>query len=159
MRAPRLIQLMASNSVVMSEELIKKIRELDKCKDLLLRVPDSEQRQYAVGIYSDLTKWLADEREAVIEEHYVELGIHRSGQGVPLSQMFWAVSTARESLSEYVQQECLHEDPVEFVGGVMMLRSLNTFFDRVLYFAILGYERASHDNSVAMSFLSQRRSA
>jgi len=37
----------------------------------------------------------------------------------------------------------LIEEPVEFWGGVMLLRSLNQFFDRALYMARLGYEMAS----------------
>jgi hypothetical protein len=41
-----------------------------------------------------------------------------------------------------VQQECLLEEPVEFLGGVVLLRSLNQFFDRALYFALVGYQKA-----------------
>ena len=48
----------------------------------------------------------------------------------------------REYLWEYIQQECLIEEPVEFWGGVMLLRSLNQFFDRALYLALLGYQMA-----------------
>jgi hypothetical protein len=36
----------------------------------------------------------------------------------------------------------LLEEPVEFWGGVMLLRSLNQFFDRALYFTLLGYVKA-----------------
>jgi hypothetical protein len=104
-------------------------------------------------------EWLADETDSVLEHHYVGLGVRRAGQGVPLSQMFRAVTIAREHLWDYAQQECFHEEPVEFLGGVALLRSLNSFFDQVLYFALTGYEKASGDESAAFSFLSSRRSA
>ena len=42
----------------------------------------------------------------------------------------------------YMQKECLLEEPVEFWGGVQLLRSLNQFFDRALYFASIGYQEA-----------------
>ena len=104
-------------------------------------------------------EWLADETDSILQHHYVALGARRAGQGVPLSQMFWAISIAREYLWDYAQQECFHEEPVEFLGGVSILRLLNTFFDQVLYFALTGYEKVSGDESAALSFLSSRRPA
>jgi hypothetical protein len=159
MRALKLIQMMQSNSVTMSEELVQKIRSSEKCRDLLLRVPESDQKQYAHEIYRNLTEWLSGETDSIIEQRYFDLGAHRAGQGVPLSQIFWAVSISREHLWEYTQQECLHEEPVEFWGGVMLLRSLNRFFDNVLYFALTGYEKAGADEAAAFSSLASRRSA
>ena len=159
MRALKLVQLMKTNSAVMSDELVRKIRASGKCEQLLLKVPESEQRQDASQIYQALMEWLADETDSILENHYVALGARRAGQGVPLSQMFWAISIAREYLWDYAQQECFHEEPVEFLGGVSILRSLNTFFDQVLYFALTGYEKVSGDESAALSFLSSRRSA
>ena len=159
MRALKLIQLMKLNSAVMSDELVRKIRASGKCNHLLLKVPESEQRQDASQIYQALTEWLVDEKDSILAHHYVALGIRRAEQGVPLSQMFWAISIAREHLWDYAQQECFHEEPVEFLGGVTLLRSLNSFFDQVLYSALIGYEKASVDESAAFSFLSSRRSA
>ena len=49
---------------------------------------------------------------------------------------------AREYLWEYMQQERLLEEPVEFWGGATLLHSLNQFFDRALYFTLLGYQKA-----------------
>ena len=159
MRALKLSQVMQSNSVVMSEALIRKIRTSGNCRELLRRVAESEERQYAQEIYRNLADWLANETDSILEQHYVDLGSRRAIQGVPMSQLFWAVSIAREHLWEYMQQECFHEEPVEFWGGVMLLRSLNRFFDHVLYFTLTGYEKASEEQSAAMSFLSQGRSA
>ncbi|HXJ86635.1 MAG TPA: hypothetical protein VMS18_07455 [Candidatus Binatia bacterium] len=159
MRSAKLVQLMKSNSVTMSEELVAKIRSSGKCADLLLRVPESEQKQYALGIFLDLTKWLANETDSILEGHYVGLGLHRASQGVPVSQVFSAAAVAREYLWDYTQQECLHEEPVEFWGGVMLLRSLDTFFDRVLYFTLCGYEKAGGGESAVLSSFSQRRPA
>ena len=142
MRALKLVQHMKANADPMSEELIQKIRSSDRCSELLSRVPAEEQKRYALEIYRDLTDWLAQEIDSPLECRYVDLGIQRAHQGVPLSQVFWAVCIARDYLWEYVQQECLLEDPVEFWGGVMLLRSLNRFFDRALYFTLVGYQKA-----------------
>jgi len=34
------------------------------------------------------------------------------------------------------------DEPVEFWGGMMMLRSLDRFFDRFFYFTLVGYQKA-----------------
>ena len=149
MRALKLVQYMKANGDRISEELINRIRSSDRCGELLSRVPAEEQKRYAVEIYRDLTDWLAVEIDSLVEGRYVNLGIQRAHQGVPLSQVFWAVCIARDYLWEYMQQECLLEDPVEFWGGVMLLRSLNQFFDCALYFTLFGYQRAGKGEFVA----------
>jgi hypothetical protein len=159
MRALKLVELMKSNSSIMSAELVKKIRSSSRCGELSRRVPESEQQQYAFEIYRDLMEWLTNETDAILEKSYVELGNRRAAQAVPHFQMFWAVCIAREHLWDYVQQECLHEEPVEFWGGVMLLRALDSFFDRVFYWVLVGYEKTGENESAAWSFLARRRSA
>ena len=161
MRALKLIQLMQANAVLMSEALVLKIRASRRCRELLLRVPEKEQRQYASEIYRDLTAWLANESDlcSIVEKRYAHLGAQRANQAVPLSQILWAVSIAREHLWEYAQQECFHEEPIEFMGGVVLLRTLNRFFDEVLYFAINGYEKAAQNELAGVASSVSRRSA
>jgi len=159
MRAPKLVQLMKTKSAEISEKLIEKIRASEKCADLFLRVPESEHKQYALETFEDLIQWLGDEKDSIIEQRYVDLGFRRAGQGVPLCQLSWAMAIARDCLWDYTQHECLLEEPVEFWGGLTLLRSLNSFFDRTLYFVLVGYEKAEKDKSAALSFLAEKRSA
>jgi hypothetical protein len=56
--------------------------------------------------------------------------------------MYWAVCIAHDHLWEYIQEECLIDEPVEFWGGVMLLRSLTRFFERATYYTLVGYEEA-----------------
>ena len=146
MRAPKLVQHMKNNADSMSERLIEKIRNSEQCSEFLLKVPAEDQKRQALEIYIDLTDWLALEGDLNIEQRYAALGVRRANQGVSFSHLFWAVCIAREYLWEYMQQECLLEEPVEFWGGIMLLRSLNRFFDRALYFTLVGYQRAANTN-------------
>jgi hypothetical protein len=143
MRAPKLIQHLKDDADGMSERLLEKIVSPRKCSELLLRVPAEEHKRYAVDVYHNLMMWLIAENDSSLEPHCVGLGKLRAQQGVPFSHLFWAVCITREYLWEYIQQECLIEEPVEFWGGVMLLRSLNQFFDRALYLVLLGYQMAS----------------
>jgi len=159
MQALKLLQLMKANSAVMSEQLVNTIRESGKCRELLEKVPEAEQRQYVAEIFRDLTEWLSYESDGIIEQHYVSIGVRRRNQQVPISDVFWAVSTAREYLWNYTQQQCLHDDKTDFLGGVTLLQSLNRFFDRTFYFALTGYQKAQQADSEALSVHSERRSA
>jgi hypothetical protein len=149
MRALKLTQHMKGNAERMSKEVLRKIRGSERCSQLLLSVPAEEQERSNLGVYRDLTAWLGTESDATIEERYVSLGMRRAQQGVPFSNLYWAICIAHEHLWSYIQQECLLDEPVEFWGGVNLLRSLTQFFDRALYFALLGYEKVAGGNLTA----------
>jgi len=153
MRAPKLIHYMKRNAAALSETVLQKIRNSERCSELLGKVSEEEQKRSTMQTYSDLTDWLLSDASSSIEERYCALGTRRAEQGVPFKDLFWAVCIAHEHLWEYMQQECLLERPVEFWGGVMLLRSMTQFFDRALYFALIGYQRAgkSESASVAMA--------
>jgi hypothetical protein len=141
MRALKLVQHMQTNADRMSEAVIQKMRGSDRCSELFLKVPAEDQARSTGTIYRDLIDWLATEADSTIEDRYIALGMCRAEQGVPFSHLYWAVTIAHEYLWEYMQQECLLDEPVEFWGGVMLLRSLTRFFDRALYFALIGYQK------------------
>ena len=157
MRALKLIQHMKANADRMSEEVMRKIRSSERCNQLLLALPAEEQKQSTLNVYRDLTAWLGTESDATIEQRYIALGMQRAQQGIPFSNLYWAICIAHEHLWGYMQQECLLEEPVEFWGGVILLRSLTQFFDRTLYFALVGYEKvAAGELSASATRLAQR---
>lgn len=150
MRAAKLVKHMTDNADRMSEGLIQKIRGSDRCRELLLKMSEEEHKRYGLEVYRDLTEWLAGEDDSIIQNRFVDLGMQRAQRGVPFAHLFWAVCIAREHLWEYIQQECLLEEPVEFWGGVTLLRSLNQFFDRALYFTLLGYLKAAKNEATGL---------
>ena len=157
MRALKLIEHMKGNAERMSEEVIQKIRNSERCSQLVLAVPAEQQKRSILEIYRDLTAWLGTESDKTIEQRYKSLGMLRAQQGVPFSNLYWAICIAHEHLWGYMQQECLLDEPVEFWGGVILLRSLTQFFDRALYFALLGYEKvAGGDLTASAARLAQR---
>jgi hypothetical protein len=139
---------MKGNAERMSEEVLRKIRNSERCRQLLT-VPAEDQERSTLGIYRDLTAWLGTESDVTIEQRYVSLGMLRAQQGVPFSNLYWAICIAHEHLWAYIQQECLLDEPVEFWGGVNLLRSLTQFFNRALYFALLGYEKVARGDLTA----------
>lgn len=158
MRAPKLVQHMTANATGMSRGLLQRIKISEPCSQLAAKVPDPEQQEYALQIYRDLTNWLSGTPDPNLEDRYINLGIRRASQGVPLRCIFSALCISRDYLWEYIQRECLVEEPVEFWGGALLLHSQNRFFDRIFHSALLGYEQAAEGQATADG-LGKRRSA
>src|SRR5256885_1456334 len=66
-------------------------------------------------------------------------------QGVPLSQLMEAIMLTREHLWEYLKHEANLDKPAEVFGELEMMELLEQFFDKALYFAAVGYEKAAHE--------------
>ncbi len=132
MFARKFIEHVDTHADQLCEEFMQKIKRSDRCMGLLHRVPLEEQKQSTREIYRNLTDWLLNNTESVTEERYVSLGMRRARQGVPFSELFWAVCAAREYFWEYMERETL-------------LDELDRFFDRALDFIIIGYQSAGQE--------------
>ncbi len=68
--------------------------------------------------------------------------MRRASQRVPLSELIWVIVLTKENLWEFVKKESVLERPVEVFGELEMLRLLEQFFDRAIYYSSAGYEMA-----------------
>ena len=142
MFALRLVRLIEDHADQLSEGLMSKLKASEACHDLLLSVPANELRDRAFEIYRNVTEWLLARTELEVEKRYIGLGERRARQGVPYSQMLYAIHTTKEHLWEFLRQEDLLE-AADLIGEMDLLYSLGRFFDRSAYFLSLGYERAN----------------
>ena len=140
MYALRLIQLIENRAEHLSEGLMHRLKGNDRCIELLRRVPPDELRRRSHEIYHDLSDWLQHTTDSEIAERYTRLGMKRARQGVPYADLFWAISTTKEYLWEFMLAEGLFTVPIDLFGEIDLLHSMDRFFDRILYFAAIGYE-------------------
>jgi hypothetical protein len=140
MFAIRLINLVESQADRLAEGVLREIENSNECRELVRRVPAEELKRRAYEIYRNLNDWLLTKTESEIEERYVGLGMRRARQGVPFSAFLWAISTTKEYLWKFLEQEGLLEKPLELFGELHLAHSMERFFDRLLYSASLGYE-------------------
>ncbi len=147
MFAVRLVHLIETHADKLSEALMQKLKNSDECCELLSQVPAHELKHRSHEIYSHLSEWLLSKTLADVEERYVGLGARRARQRVPFSQVMFAVHTTKQVLWDYLLLEGLLE-PEDLIGEMELVRFLGMFFDRVLYYAAVGYEQAgSHEMS------------
>ena len=76
-------------------------------------------------------------------KRYLEIGAKRARQGVPLSQLIWAIILTKKNLWDFVQREAVLDRPAEISGELEVEELLDQFFDRAIYYAAVGYERSS----------------
>jgi hypothetical protein len=141
MLAYRLLRLIETHSEQLAGGLLKKLELCDKCKEFT-QVPQEEFKQRVGEIYRNLGEWLLGKGELEIERRYREIGQRRAMQGVPLSQLVWAIALTKENLIEFLQRESLELKPLEMMGELEVMQLLEQFFDRATYYAAIGHEQA-----------------
>ena len=77
-----------------------------------------------------------------LEQRYEKIGARRAKQEVPFSQVAWAIVLTKENLWEFLKLHSEMDRPMEAFGELEMLQMLDLFFDRAIYFAAVGYEKA-----------------
>ncbi|HWR35250.1 MAG TPA: hypothetical protein VN622_05195 [Clostridia bacterium] len=145
--AYRLVRLIEVHSEGLARTLRQKLDTSDRCPDYR-NVPPEELTHIVYEMYRNLGEWLLGKTEADIEVRYTAIGARRAEQNVPLSQVLWTIALVKENLWEYLKKESLVERPSEVFGELEMLQLLESFFDRAVFYAAIGYERAraAHPN-------------
>jgi len=139
--AYRLVKLIESHSDGLARSLHKRYIEDPRCS-AYANVPETELTQRVYEVYRHLGEWLIGKTEADVEERYLEIGAKRAEQGVPVSQVVWMICLVRENLWDYLQKHADLERPAEVFGEVELQEMLDQFFNRAVYYAALGHERA-----------------
>jgi hypothetical protein len=139
--AYRLVKLIETHSDGLACSLHERYQNDPKCS-AYSNVPEFELRSKVYEVYRHLGEWLLGKTEADVEGRYLAIGIERAEQGVPASQVVWMICLVRENLWDYLQKHAELEKPAEIFGEIELLEMLDQFFNRAIYYATLGHERA-----------------
>lgn len=141
MIAPRLVRLIENHSDTLVSGLMDRLQRCPRLADYN-KVPDDEIKHRVHEIYRHLGDWLLSRPESDVERWYTAIGARRAAQGVPLSQLVCAIMVTKENLWDFLKHEAIDERPVDLFQELELFRMVDQFFDRAVYFASLGYERA-----------------
>jgi hypothetical protein len=139
MIALRLVRLIEAHSDQLAESLLDKLEQSSRAADLR-NVPEAELRERIHEVYRNLSDWLLTKTDSDVERVYTQLGRRRAGQHIALSAVCWALMMTQENLWNFLEIEGIRERPLEILGGFELLRLLDQFFDRAVYYTTLGYE-------------------
>jgi hypothetical protein len=138
----RLVKLIETHSDELTAGLVEKLRTDPKTCHYGAE-PTQEFKEKVAEIYQHLGEWLLGRTEGDIERRYVEIGHRRREQGVDLSQLICAINLVKAHLLQFLKTENIVQKPVELLGEMEVLQLLEQFFDRAIYYAAVGYERAA----------------
>jgi len=141
MLAYKLVRLIENNSESLAASLLAKV-QASELTPSYRNVPPEDLKERVYEVYRHLGEWLLGQSSFSLEQRYEEIGARRVHQGVPISELIWVIILTKENLWEFLQKESLPERPVEAFGELEMLQLLDPFFDRAIYYASVGYERA-----------------
>jgi hypothetical protein len=93
-------------------------------------------------VYRNLGDWLGHVAEEGIEAAYCELGQTRQAEGIPLSEVIYALLLTKYHLREHIRSRGLVDSAVELYQEQELQRLVGRFFDRAIYHTVRGYEHA-----------------
>src|SRR5215471_20713804 len=143
----RLVRVIETHSNELASALLNRVRSSEATPDYYL-VPDEDLRERVYEIYRHLGDWLITRDKFEVEERYEKIGARRAQQNVPFSQVAWAIVLTKDNLWEFLKLHSEMARPVEVFGELEMLQLLDLFFDRAVYFAAIGYEKARTEMQV-----------
>jgi hypothetical protein len=136
----RLVRLIEKHSKDIAEGLMAKLRTSERTRGYR-NIREDELRDALVLLYAHLEEWLLNKTESDVERYFRDVGARRAEQGIPSSQMAWALMMSKEQLWAFVYWESGADKAVELYGELEFLETLDRFFDRAVYYALTGYEQ------------------
>jgi hypothetical protein len=137
----RLVSLIERNADELTMDWLRDIR--DNPNTPTYRGYDENQLyDRAFRVYSHLGKWIS--RETTKEEiarHYQALGAERRKEGFALSEVIQAIICTRRHLWLKILAEGLIDNVLELNQAMELNNRVVLFFDRAIYYTILGYEK------------------
>lgn len=143
----RLVRLIETHSRELVASLLDRVHNSQATPAYEL-VPDEDLRERVYEIYTHLTEWLMAKDELDLEQRYLRIGARRAKQGVPFSQLAWAIVLTKDNLWSFLKRQSEMDRPVEALGELELLQLLDNFFDRAIYYAAIGYENSQREMEI-----------
>ncbi|MGB0013337.1 MAG: hypothetical protein WBQ03_17130 [Candidatus Sulfotelmatobacter sp.] len=143
----RLVRLIESHSEELALGLTQQVRDSERTSDFK-EIPRDELRLAAAEVYRNLEEWLLQKKEEDIGKRFRTIAARRASQGVRLYQLVWVLVISRNHLWHFLQQESFVDNIFELFGELEVQQMLNQFFDRAIYYSILGYEEEVKQDNV-----------
>lgn len=137
----KLVRLIERHSETLSHGLAERINRSERTSEFRRLAPE-DVHLAATDVYRNLGEWLLQKTEADIARHFKEIAVRRAQQGISLHQLVWALTLTRENLWHFLRQEGFADTVVELHGELELHQLLDQFFDRAVYYAILGHEQS-----------------
>jgi len=153
MVAERLVELIEIQAGRLAEDVARDLMTNPRTTGFA-RVNRQELEERLFNLLHHLGNWISDRRSENVQVEFADWGRRRFNQGIPISQIVFAIVILKQHLRRYVREHGLVEASFPRVDGdyvlpmhLHSLQDLNTqiglFFDEALYHLAVGYERVT----------------
>jgi hypothetical protein len=102
--------------------------------------PEKEVYDRTYAVYSQLGRWISYKLDSEeMKNHWIALGQKRQQEGFTLPEIFLSLCLERKQVWHKIQSEGLLDNALDLYQALELYDRLVTFFDRALYYAIIGY--------------------
>lgn len=154
----KLVRLIESHSERLSRELAEQFHASERTPGFREISRDDLQRR-ALEVYRHLGEWLLQKTETEIANRFKAIAAHRAAEGIRVHEYAWALMLTRDHLWHFLRQQAYADNIFELYGELEVLQLLNRFFDRAVYYAILGYEHSAQPTSPKDDWARARQAA
>jgi len=140
MLSVRLVHMIEDHAEELTRALIQDLQSNPRTA-AYHRLSHADLQHRVYDVYRNLGHWLGHETDKAIEATYSELGKKRATEGIPLSEVVYALTLAKYHLRDYIRSAGLMDSAVELYQEQELHRLVGHFFDRAIYYNVKGYER------------------
>ena len=140
MISERLINQIEDCADLLTNDLVKILKTDPRCpayrglaSERLIELKDD--------LYRNMKRWLSERSRSAVESRYVRLGRERYLEGIPLSQVIFALNLTKSMLLNFIRR-CMTGRPEELALEYELALSISDFFDQALHSVAVGYEDA-----------------
>ena len=152
----RLLRLVEKHSHELAVGLTAELLKGERTSDFR-KIPREELQRTTAEVYSNLGEWLLTKTEKDIEQRFRAIAARRASDGVAIHQFVWAMTISRNYLWNFLREEAFADTVLELYDELELQRLLNHFFDRALYYGVLGYNDARGKEPASLDFSGLRR--
>jgi hypothetical protein len=143
MISQRLVLLIEKHADEIARRWLKDVQENPKTPGYHA-FPEKTLYKRAFEVYSNLGRFVgSEEHRDEVKRIYLELGAERFHEGFLVSEVVEALSLTKRHLWWYIREHGLLDTAVQLYQGLELHNSVVLFFDRAVYYAIVGYEQAA----------------
>ncbi len=142
MISERLVKLIEDDADILTKNWLRDVRQ-NPTTPTYQNFPEEKLYQRAHFIYSQLGHWISRETgKGEVRSYYVKLGEERFNEGFGLYEVVSAIILLKRHLWLHVLSDGQLSTAFELYQSLELNNRVVLFFDRAVYYAIIGYEEA-----------------
>ena len=150
MLGPRLLLLIQAHAPALTRDVVNDLKTNERTSTFR-RLDPADVETRVSALFYNLAKWIGNADEDAVRTEYEDMGRHRFREGVPISELVYALLITKHHLRRSIRDHGLVDFPGDRIAAQELLplelhsvQELNyqvgEFFDRALYHLARGYE-------------------